>query len=538
MVCALTVVFLLFGPYLSQFLRVGSHLTDVLKGRNAFWFQWQPDDPLALLGTMVLLAGIGVALRELLRWRARTGSRVWRSALRCCDHAFVLGVGGGLLANLWFHTQRPVGYRISQFGMEMHTAWVLLFAVAGYSIASAKSPLVLRCRQFCLMMSPAMGIVAWQLLHLPVLPAHHDTLLLPANTTLTRTVADHPQPQPPVLLFIFDEWSYPRTYDQRQLRPTFANLTELSRQSMVFHQAHSPGRGTIASIPGICRGTTDASELDGLIPGFTHAGKFRPATEYPSIFTQSGCAQYRKIMVQWGFAVSLWLGDELDAVRSYSCYPRGGRFAESAAQHVYNAVFYWTDPWSIFLYEKIKPRMTDPHTLRMYAQVHQDVSDIVQGPLEGVFAIVHYPTPHPPYLVNADGSYRGYSPDNSLRANEEGYQRNLARLDYQVGEIISGLKAAGTFDDCLLILTSDHTWRQDPQLPDVSDETITHVPLIVKLPGQTQPTQIDSDFRTFRLGQLIARCLQSAGRPPLMADLLDVHANTPLATVQTPQAQK
>jgi hypothetical protein len=526
----LVVVFLLFGPYLSQFLHVGPHLPDVLKGRNAFWFQWGSHDLWFLVGTMMLLATIGVALREVIRWRAMVRPRRWSCALRLYDHVFVLTLVAGLVANLWFHTQRPVGYCISQFGPEVQTIWLFAVGIVGYSLAKG-SRLVLWARQLCMMMSPAALIVGWQLLHLPVLPERHDALM-PQPTETVQPVSLTEGSKPGIILILFDEWSYTRTYDNSRLRPCFANLAALSQQATVFHNAHSPGVDTHESIPAILRATEDEVALNGMTPGFNHDGRFVKAVDCPSIFTIAGCSQYRRIMVQWGFAVSLWMGDELDALRAYSCYPRSNRFIGALSLHLYNAAFYWTDPWTIFAYEKLKPRMTDPYTLDMYRQIRQDLQTVLRGPLEGVFAVVHYPLPHPPYLVKADGSYVGWNPDSKICANEQGYERNLACLDYTIGEIVRELKVTGEFDDCMLILTSDHSWRQDPKAADNSRETLTHVPLIVKLPGQREPAEVNADFRTFRLGQFIARGLRSNGRMPTIADLVNIpSAHTHVASL-------
>jgi membrane-anchored protein YejM (alkaline phosphatase superfamily) len=65
----------------------------------------------------------------------------------------------------------------------------------------------------------------------------------------------------------------------------------------------------------------------------------------------------------------------------------------------------------------------------------------------------------------------------------------LLYLDRVVGRIIEQLKAAGKFDDALLIFTSDHGWRWDPDVPVkdwTADPILRKVPLLVKLPRQQQ----------------------------------------------------
>jgi hypothetical protein len=242
--------------------------------------------------------------------------------------------------------------------------------------------------------------------------------------------------------------------------------------------------------------------------GFRAGDSFVKGSEYPSIFTVAGCADYRKIMVQWGFDVGLWLQNDLDVLRAYCCYPRGETVMSEAALHLYNAVFYWTDPWSIMAYEKIRPHVNDSHDLKIYRQIDGDIASILRCEPARTFAIIHYPLPHAPYILNPDGSYRGPDPANRITASAEGYERNLACVDRVVGEIVNNLEKSGRLDDCVLILTSDHSWRSDPQVSDKSDKVLTHVPLIVKLPGQDKALNINSDFRTWRLGEIIAKSLR------------------------------
>jgi len=248
--------------------------------------------------------------------------------------------------------------------------------------------------------------------------------------------------------------------------------------------------------------------------------RFVPASHYPSIFTVAGCSDYRKIMVQWGFAVNLWVADELDAARSYSCHPRGDGFFAQAGLHLYNAAFFWTDPWSIFAYEKLRPRVQDGYMLGLYRRMRRDITRVIRDQPARTFAIVHYPVPHPPYLLKADGAYRGADPKNQLTANEGGYERNLAYLDTLIGQIVTELESAGRFEECLLILTSDHSWRQDPAEGEPNEEALTHVPLVVKLPGQTGPVSIASRFHTYLLGELVARGLNGRAQPSQIAEWL------------------
>jgi hypothetical protein len=54
-----------------------------------------------------------------------------------------------------------------------------------------------------------------------------------------------------------------------------------------------------------------------------------------------------------------------------------------------------------------------------------------------------------------------------------------------------------------------------------SNEESTHVPLVVKFPGQQQASRVDADFRTCHLGELIARGLRGDGMPQQVVQIQD-----------------
>ena len=74
-----------------------------------------------------------------------------------------------------------------------------------------------------------------------------------------------------------------------------------------------------------------------------------------------------------------------------------------------------------------------------------------------------------------------------LRGAVQDYQRHLRYQDKLVGQIVEHLKATGKYDDALIVLTADHGWREDPQIPRqgwLQDVQYRKVPLLLKFPGQ------------------------------------------------------
>ena len=92
------------------------------------------------------------------------------------------------------------------------------------------------------------------------------------------------------------------------------------------------------------------------------------------------------------------------------------------------------------------------------------------------------------------------------------------------------MRSAGTFDGATIILTSDHNWRFDPALDDLYiehglpfrslefdpvPEVLTHVPLIIRRPGQARRVDVAERVELIELLDLLD---QPAGDEPVVRD--------------------
>jgi len=479
------VVFLWFAPYLSVFLRDDSR----------YFYLWSRSDAGYLLGSMFIIASGYVVIGQLLH---RINYPVFISVY---DHILIGVLGAGILSNVAYHFTRPIGYSISQFGMEIQTGWLILAAVVGFSFARPELKIALRCKQFCQIISPVMFIIVFQLLWTTYYPATQDPLS--SQSPSLNSVDTEDETATPIYLFVFDEWSYQRTFQGGNPRPMFKKLTALTNQSVAFHQAHSPAGKTKLSLPRILF-QTDWPVLAGNgRTGFKKDDCYMPSEGLESIFIDANNDDYQSIVVGFLLPYRMWLGDQVDVCRSYSFYPHGEGPLNRLGLHAFKAMGKSTDPWSSFAYRKLHSRVTYNYFVHLHEAMKKDVVNVISGQPRNTFAIIHYPLPHQPFLFKPDGSLRGPQ-EEVYEDTPDNYNNNLAQLDRVIGEFVELMKKKGIFDDALLILTSDHSWRDDPeknsgqiQSPD------THVPLIVKLPGQNRPFNIKSRFVTSRLRPII-----------------------------------
>lgn len=497
---AQTVVFLLFCPYLGSLLPYTTRRI----------YMWQTSDVAIIVAAMVLMAMPCLIADALVR---RLG---WGWLRRAFNHAFVIALGAGIFATLCAVTDRGHGYRIGRSGVEMQTAWLLLFGAVGYSLASGSPRLVSWARHLCLILSPAMPIFVVHLTGLQSYPPRMDPLQAESPRVVPAALDGRPCRNSPVYLFIFDEWSYPRTFEDSRPRREFAHLSELCGQSTIFHDAQSPGERTDYSVPGILMQTgLPAVWEDGKL-GFDDGGRILPPAKFESIYDVAGDTNYRSFLVHFGVPFPMFVDQRVNVCRSYHYYPAGQTILGNIGLAMLKTMGTWTDPWTAFALDKTmgQRRAEYEQALRFQRGVYSDTMQIIREQPARTFAVIHYPLPHHPFILDPDGTPRELSLTDFNKNDPSGYERNLRRLDRVVGELTQAMKEAGRFDDAMLILTSDHSWRYDPDRETtLQNEALTHVPLIIKFPGQTAGFAVNDRFETFRLGSLIRSALAQGSVP-------------------------
>jgi sulfatase-like protein len=101
-----------------------------------------------------------------------------------------------------------------------------------------------------------------------------------------------------------------------------------------------------------------------------------------------------------------------------------------------------------------------------------------------------------------------------MAGTPDDYRRSLGHLDRVVDRVVRTLKDAGWYDRALLVMTSDHAWRNDPNLINTIDHPgMRHVPLLIKVPGQRTPGTVESPVELNRLNPLFEAAVRGALDP-------------------------
>jgi hypothetical protein len=304
----------------------------------------------------------------------------------------------------------------------------------------------------------------------------------------------------PVLIFVFDEWSWPRSTENGQWTSRFPNVRKLCRQAVLFRGGLSPGEATQQSLPRLIFQTDNEYVVrDG--QSLLNGRALLPAMQTASLFEAGRLHGYKSCLLGFYHPYRAMLDGQVNCCRCYFPAPEDRGMLAAAAGVLLENARYWTDPLSRRFAPAWLDRNDGVNWYHMGVQYRRDMLEMLRRCAGRMVVLFHVPTPHAPYVFNADGTYHG--PDAGL-SDREGYLRQLEYLDTLVGQIVDTLRQSGKFDRALLVLTSDHGWRFDP---DPAFKTGTdwkrHVPLVVKLPGQRKPLAVDKPFGNNQLRPLL-----------------------------------
>ncbi len=483
---SLTTVFVLFAPYLANLSR----------DYTRYCRFWRTSDTLLLALLLLALTAVGTLAAQVFR-RGRLA--------RLFDHVFLSLLGIGLLANLAFLSGKFMGAPLRPASAPMQGAWLLLAAVVGYSYGKADGRLVRWCEQLCLIALPVVPITFVGLLASSTYPDGVEPMPPWAPAPGVQRDATATTSRGGIYVFLFDEWSYERTFNAGEPLPQYTHLSAFARTATAYADAHAPGEKTEESIPGILLQTGDAVRVDSHRMGFERPGEgFVPAGACSSIFARGKRMGYHSALIGFALPYRSWLGNQVDVVRTYCYAERADTWSAQLGLHLLSALHYSPDPWTPRLCKQLEARRVHTLLCGIVDNARSDVHKVIREWPKQTMLFAHMHAPHMPALLNPDLTFRDMQQTSWREGDAQVYASNLAAMDTMIGEFLEALRRASKFEEATIVLTSDHTWRADPDwAAGRLQGPRTHVPLLVKSPGQHAPGTTDHRFETRNLGALI-----------------------------------
>ncbi len=187
-------------------------------------------------------------------------------------------------------------------------AWCIGLTVIAGSLFWRKSRLVHYAGMFCLILSPLIPILFVEML---LWPRWNEPL-----DPLPVSVQDDDS-GPSVFIFVFDEWSWPRSNRDGQFTDEFPNLQALSKEATVYRNALSPFRETVQSLPRFVFQTDRELTIHDGRTWFEADDRETPTPDCASLFPAARNARYRTYLLGFHHAYRHMLGSQIDVCRSY-----------------------------------------------------------------------------------------------------------------------------------------------------------------------------------------------------------------------------
>lgn len=349
-----------------------------------------------------------------------------------------------------------------------------------------------------------------------------------------RITYDQTGQLPDVLWILPDSLQYQLIFDEAgKVRPQYPSLRQLQSNATTFTHAYSTANGTSVSVPSMLNGE-DEIPLDSAArqdltasPGVTAwlSEMYDVTVEspiFPDLCSSPSCAGVgvaRAVTLQniatLAADVAAVSGNQLHPDLATAFPPLDGRWRDFWAP-VENSELAATDAPSSQDQDSIAAAFTSARSrpqlgLWHFVGTHEPFTDDFEG--RTVFGW------DPKVLggmgtlgANINGSF---PTEQAERVNRRMYAATARNLDLRVGQLLSEMKAAGRYDQAMIILTSDHgrAFTRDGHVrlgddPAMRWNEVAHVPLIVKDPGQVQPRVVEEPRST---AQIAASVLEATG---------------------------
>jgi len=348
----------------------------------------------------------------------------------------------------------------------------------------------------------------------------------PARLTLSRPAPVTYQPgRAPVVLVVFDEMDGQLLRQNLDVLPAFQNL---SAHSVVATNALPPSTWTLLSLPSYITGNrvveTQPVGNSDLLLQTEQGSEFRSWRDNPNtLFRIAGQYGYRTSLVGYFHPYCEIFEEHLQDclyMPSHGMSEEAG-WEAAIAEWPFVQRIYESEHFNLPLSMKARPDGTafprpvwiteegTVHSVRKHVSSIRNLWSSTDWTTSSTFYFLHLPVPHPP----------------GLRPNG-GYLDNFKIANDLLRELVSRLQSAGQFAEATLIVTSDHSLRDfwfdkpflDPDMTKVLQRgTKLNVPLIVKLPGQTETLEYGQAVDSIVVHDLVSAAIKGELQSPAHA---------------------
>jgi hypothetical protein len=280
-----------------------------------------------------------------------------------------------------------------------------------------------------------------------------------------------------LLWFVFDETDQRLTFDERPVGVKIPNLDRLKKQSLYCTNVIAAGKETAEAMPSLITGKmveeVEPRGPDELMLRFAAQQKYVPWSSERTVFSTARELGLCTAIIGWYHPYCRVLGQSLD-----DCFWVPFSFAGE------NTLL----PLLTYDYQSIIPIVSSQLRYRehvsRYLKIKREAERVAVDPGLNVI-LVHWPIPHMPFIYNRNNGKYEWVPF------QDGYFGNLELVDECIGDIRKKMEDRGLWDQTIVLMTSDHSWRNSMLYDSKVD---ARVPYLLKLPGMKRGLEYNKRF--------------------------------------------
>lgn len=335
------------------------------------------------------------------------------------------------------------------------------------------------------------------------------------------TTIQSPKISKRVVWIIFDEFDYRAAFETRPESLKLPEIDRFANESFFATNAYPPAGETLLSMPSLITGkiVTEAKMQSPTNLGlrFTGENNFLNWRDEPNIFTETRKIGGMNAVVGWFhpycrlFSAAL---DKCEMTKNYSGWFPDKHSTDFSASLI---DYFWrlglTVPVAANFLPKVDDYLAERENFIAIIKNLSRQSEAAATDRNLSLVLLHYPVPHQPYVYHRDsGEFSEFTGAN--------YFDHLALADKILGNLRREMERTGTWDDAIIIISSDHWWRTldwqnsgnwtAEEAAIAAAEKDFRIPFIVKPANQTAENHLiyDAPFNTVLTHDLLLAILR------------------------------
>jgi hypothetical protein len=283
----------------------------------------------------------------------------------------------------------------------------------------------------------------------------------------------------PIHLILFDMLSYDFIFDNNRIKPVYNNFESFSNEADIYLNAFSPAGTTRNAVARLTTGidfTNIGYNLNRMTVQKKDSVETDEISSYETLFSMANKGGYNVFLRAFA----------LPYLNNF------GEHVQSGKVHPFDTL------WRIGMHSLIWPLLSPggiQHQKTTIEILDDYVARISTIP-RNTFFYTHWNIPHDPFIFNAEGQmFNRIELTKNLISKPHRriqYQHQLIGTDKIFGKLLEALKNSGTYDESLIIVTSDHNIKG-------YGFNMKHIPLLIKRPYQHRSKILESEVTTYNL---------------------------------------